>query len=290
MHSYGLCVRVIAPSGIVDRARYEQGLSRLRALGLEVTPAPLRSWHYLAGTDDERLQELHEALSAPDCDVIWAARGGYGATRLLDRLDAGLVQRTRTILVGFSDITALHAVWPSGQTIYGANVTTVSGWSSEAVTEIVELVAGRRSEATYEGRLTQGVQGVEPVSGKLVGGNLTVLGALVGTTWLPSFEGAVVFLEDVGEAAYRLDRTLTQLASAGVFTGARGFVLGQFTRCGDDAHGAHDAVEAVRRCLAPYSVPVLCDVQVGHDVSSRALPLGWTATIDPATSTLHVAR
>jgi len=274
----GARVRVVATSGLVDPARVAAGLDFLRTAGFEPVydESRLFAVHgYVAGSHAERLEELNAAVADPDAAVVWVARGGYGATRLLPGLDLAPLEERPKWLVGFSDVTALHAAWlrAGWGTLHGPNVSTLERWTDPARDTVLAWLAGAASRH-LPGRM---LRGRGPVSGPLVGGNLSVLTALVGTPYLPPLDGAVLLLEDLDEAPYRIDRLLTQLRQAGCLDSVAGFVLGQWTRCGDSYE---DAAAAALDALDGLAAPVLGHVEVGHDPASFPVPLGATATIE----------
>jgi len=284
----GDLVRVVAPSGCFDPARFHTGVSLLEAAGLRVAydDGIFARERYLAGDDARRLRELEAALADREAKALWTARGGYGATRLLPSLPPGPIASRRPWLVGFSDTTALHALWARAgvASLHGANVTTLATWTEEARRELVELLLAP-SPATYAGTpLRPG-----PVArGPLQGGNLTVLGAMAGTGTLPSWQGAIVLVEDIGEKPYRLDRTLTQLLQAGAFAGVRGIVIGQLTGCEEPEPPGYTALEVMTDVLATLGVPILGGLPIGHDPSSRAVLLGALAELDTERGELKV--
>jgi muramoyltetrapeptide carboxypeptidase len=285
-------VSIVAPSGPFDRDRFDAGIATIRDAGLEPVfdEGLFASHRYLAGADERRLVELVAALEDETTRAIWTARGGYGATRLLPGLDPEKVRTFGKWLIGFSDATALHALWArAGLTsVHGANVTTMADWSAGARAELFAILFEGRAPA-LEGR---GSQGDRAVSGPLLGGNLTVLAAMAGTGQLPSLKGAVVLLEDVGERPYRLDRGLTQLRQTGVLDGAAGYVIGQLSGCVEpgDAQVGYDALEVVVGELLQDGVPILTGVEVGHESSSRPVLFGGRVELDPTAMTIAPAE
>jgi muramoyltetrapeptide carboxypeptidase len=296
----GDTVRVIAPSGCFDRAVFEAGLPHLERAGLKVRfDEGLFTRHfYLAGDDARRLAELEAALAEPGVRALWTARGGYGATRILHHLEPARVRAAGRTLVGFSDATALHAVWSrAGLTsVHGANVTTLASWSDAARAELFELLFGTEAH-THQGRTAAPGPRVE---GRLWGGNLTVLAAMAGTGALPRLPASILFIEDVGEKPYRLDRALTQLRRAGALEGVRGLVVGQLTDCDEKPAPAFEvadgqarrpratALEAVAEALVGLELPVVTGLALGHEPHSRAVLLGGHAVLDPERGTLSV--
>lgn len=276
----GDVVRVIAPCGAFERERFAAGLTLLERAGFAVRydDGIFAKHRYLAGDDGRRLAELRHALGEPDTRVIWVARGGYGATRLLPRVPVDAVRRAGKWLVGFSDATALHMLWARAglASLHGANVTTLPQWSDGARDELMSWLTSP-APRLFRGRV---VHPGELVSGRLLGGNITVLAAMAGTGLLPSMRGAIVYLEDVGEQPYRLDRVLTQLIQSGTLDGVVGVVVGQLTDC-HSANTDFTALDVVSDVLKPLGVPVLAELPIGHEPTSRAVLAGSLATLDP---------
>lgn len=280
-------VAVVAPSGPVDPARLELGCAVLRGLGLDVVvgkhaldqnPSGLT---YLAGSDAERAADLQEAWCDPRVSAVLCARGGYGASRVLGHLDWDAMRAAApTWLQGSSDITALHVAFGRRlgvPTLFGPMVATLlADADPEALDHLREGLCGpgapvHGTHAPAGGR----------AEGVLTGGNLTLLASLLGTPYAPGpAAGAIAFLEDVGEAPYRVDRMLTQLLQAGWFDGVAGIVLGTWTGCGD-----LDAIFADR--LLPIGVPILAGVPVGHGPRQLTIRLGARATLDTGTLVLR---
>ncbi|MGC3996655.1 MAG: LD-carboxypeptidase [Anaeromyxobacter sp.] len=283
----GDVVRVIAPSSPFDPVFLARGLEVLQGrLGLQVRhriDLDARD-HFLAGDDARRLEEWREAVADPDARAIFCARGGYGASRLLPELDpAALVARPK-LLVGFSDITVLHALLNRAglATIHGPVLTQLGRAPEEAVAHLERLLAG---DAPPPGPGTPppgaGLAGTATVvagraTGPLLGGSLTLLAHLCGTPWFPPLAGAILLVEDVDEKPYRVDRYLTQLRLAGVLRGLAGVALGQFTGC--DAPGLR-GVEVARRFAAGLGVPVIEGLPSGHEDANFAVPLGAPVTL-----------
>jgi muramoyltetrapeptide carboxypeptidase len=281
-------VRVIAPSGPVDPAALQRGIDVLRGeLGLEVRVRPDVGARrgYLAGDDARRLAEWREAAADPDARAIFCARGGYGAMRLLPDVDPSPLLRAPRWLVGFSDVTALHAVLNRAGlvTVHGPLVTTLGTATPEAKEHLRALLFdGPRKPRGVEGT---GVIRSGHASGRLLGGSLTLLAHLCGTPWAPRLDGAILFFEDVDEKPYRLDRYLTQLRLSGALDGVRGVCVGQLTACdpgAPDEHGSGATVRAadvVRELVRALGVPALEGLPAGHERANFALPLGAIATL-----------
>ncbi|WP_084336647.1 S66 peptidase family protein [Actinomadura oligospora] len=298
-------VAIIAPSGRVDPERLAAGCALLRGLGLDVTVgkhtldaanlseggpdaghAVRDDWYRLAGTDADRAADLADAWCDPSVRAVLCARGGYGATRLLDHLDwAALAAATGPepkILHGSSDITALHSA-------FGARFGITTSFGPMVASQIVAgpddgedgegAVAGLRAALFGSGTIeAPGTSVIRDghAEGLLTGGTLSLLTALLGTPHAPPpAAGRIVLLEDVTEEPYRLDRMLTQLLQSGWLDGAAGIALGSFHDCGDPAEA--EAVLAAR--LAPLGVPVLAGLPAGHGPRQLTLELGAPAVL-----------
>jgi muramoyltetrapeptide carboxypeptidase len=271
-------IAVVAPAGPFDQEKFEAGLAVIRGWGLEPVLAPhvgARNGH-LAGKDVQRSEDLKACLADPDLKAIICARGGYGCLRLLPLMETVDFGGAAKWLIGFSDITALHHYFNTSgwATLHGPMVTTLA--SADAVSRdlLWAILRGARDislQYTLGDLLLPG-RGRGPV----VGGNLATLCHLLGTPYQPNFSGCLLFMEDVGEAPYRIDRMLTQMALAGCFRGLAGVVLGQFTDCGP--------WEVIRDLFyerfAPYGVPLVAGLAAGHASPNLALPLGLEATLD----------
>jgi muramoyltetrapeptide carboxypeptidase len=277
----GDVVRVIAPGSGFEAAPFEAGLAVLRdRLGLKPRfRDDIGARHgYLAGDDRRRLAEWNEAVADPEARAIFCARGGYGAMRLLPTLDPAPLLAAPKLLVGFSDVTALHARLNAAglATLHGPVVTQLGRVPPEALDHLAALLFG--ADRGPVGRELAGTATIRPgrVRGPLLGGSLTLLAHLCGTPWLPSFRGAILFFEDVAERPYKLDRYLTQLLWSGALAGLAGVAVGQLTGC-DDGDG--EAAATVRRLVAALEVPAIEGVAAGHEDRNLALPLGVPATL-----------
>lgn len=247
-----------------------------------------------AGGLAARSADAMRAVADADAQALWAVRGGSGSGRLLAAIEPhwgrSMRQRPRW-LVGFSDITTLHARAQAAgiMSVHAANLTTLSTWTPAALQELHAMLTGASGPFVYCGQpLAEDAGRPDDVAtGPLMGGNLTVLASLAGTGQLPSWRGAIVLLEDIDERPYRLDRCLGQLIDAGQLTGVAGIALGQLTRCEDPALG-YSALQSLRATLAPLQVPLVAGLPIGHDNDSRAVMLGAHARIEPATGRMAV--
>ncbi|MEO1482373.1 MAG: LD-carboxypeptidase [Myxococcota bacterium] len=262
-------IRIVAPSGAFDRVKFDAGVALIREAGFEPVfdPRIFERHRYLAGNDETRLAGVLEALADEHAGAIWTARGGYGATRIVDRIRPG---SNAPWLIGFSDTTAVHSAWArlSLPSIHGANVTTLPDWGAAARQELFALLKGDTRQRFVGDAARSG-----SATGLLSGGNLTVLASMCGTGCLPNYRDRIVVLEDVGEVPYRIDRSLSQLLRGGGLAEAAGFVIGQLTRCGETS------LEVIVEVLSAVGKPILTGLPFGHDPDSRAVVLGAWAEI-----------
>jgi muramoyltetrapeptide carboxypeptidase len=282
-------VRVVAPSGPIDQEVLERGLAVLREdFGLEprLRPDVTARRGYLAGDDARRLAEWREAAADLEAKAIFCARGGYGAMRLLQRLEPPRLLHPPKWVVGYSDTTALHAALNRAGlvTVHGPMVYQLPRLTPEAKEHLRAVLFGRGSAAPPAagalppgaGCVGSGVIRPGRASGTLLGGSLTLLAHLCGTQWLPRMTGAILFLEDVNEKPYQLDRYLTQLRISGALDGVRGVCVGHLVGCDD---GDERGVDVVRELVRALGVPAIEGIQAGHDNANLALPLGAVVTI-----------
>jgi muramoyltetrapeptide carboxypeptidase len=278
---HGDAVSVIAPSGPFDRPAFDRGLARLAARYRPVFDEGLfAKERYLAGSDERRLAELAHALDDEDTHAVFCARGGYGAVRLLSRLT---LPATHKPFIGFSDATALHcALQCAGRaSIHGPVITHLGVVDEATVVDLFEQLENPGARASLSGQpVAPGV-----VEGAVVGGNLSVLTRLIGTPWLPPLPGAILFLEDVGERPYRLDRMWQHLALSGALERVAGIALGTFEGCTDGQEG-FSAEEVLSDLARGLGKPCVMGLPVGHGQENRAFPLGARARLDGGAGTL----
>ncbi|MBX7195726.1 MAG: LD-carboxypeptidase [Sandaracinaceae bacterium] len=274
----GARVRLVAPSGVFDRARFEKGAARLaQRYDVVFDEGIFTRTGYLAGSDERRRDELLAAIDDPLCQAIVCARGGYGAMRLLPSIPLARLARAPKLLVGFSDITALHVLWQR------ARVSSVHASMAAALGELEEPLFERWIRCV-EGAPLPAIEGLETIvaghaRGVLVGGNLSMLHALEGTPYSAHAIHRLVFLEDTGEPPYRVDRMLTTLRLSGFFDGARAIVLGAFSK----SHPApYDTTidEVLRERLADLGIPVVRGLGAGHVPDNLEVPFGVEASLE----------
>jgi muramoyltetrapeptide carboxypeptidase len=291
----GSTVAIVAPASAAEDAA-DQAATWLqeRNVPARVMPASrtrmAAPFGYLAGFDAARLQDLHDAFAAPDVGAVWCLQGGFGSWRLLDALDYGLLRRNAKPFIGYSDITALHLAIQRH-----AGFVTFHGPMLGQ-----DFLAGREppTEMAVWRMISGGARPGDPVapppspllttllpgraSGRLAGGNLSLIAALIGTPHEIDTRDAILFIEDVNEAPPRIDRMLSQLREAGKFKGLRGVLAGEFT--GMSADVDEEAQLAVNTLLQSYfqglNIPVMAGWPSGHGDPNLTLPLGAHVTLD----------
>ncbi|GHH76118.1 putative carboxypeptidase [Promicromonospora soli] len=285
----GDTVAVVAPSGPVPADRLDEGVAHLRDWGLDVQVMPhVRDTHpghrYLAGSDEARAADFQEAWLDPDVRAVVAARGGYGAARMIDLVDwDALAAADPKVLVGYSDCTVLHQAVAARLglvSLHGPMPGTLSFVKSEPAREhlrrtlfepeTAQVLAGPHAEALVGGT----------ARGITTGGCLSLLTTSIGVGATPSSAaGGIVLLEDIDERAYRIDSFLTHLLRAGWFDGALGVVLGSWQDC--------EPVEpVVRDLLGSLGIPILSELGFGHGPDPLTVPLGVSAELDASAGTL----
>ncbi len=290
----GDLVAVAATSGVVPEERLRAGVARIESWGLRVRVGdhvlgrhPTLS--YLAASDEERAADFVAGWQDPEVAAVWVARGGYGSQRVLDLIDwRRLREVDPQVLIGFSDVTALHQAAASQLglvSIHGDVVTSLGAATEQSAaglraqlmdpSSVSDLFAGQSVEAIVGG-VGEGV---------LVGGNLSLLSAEVGTAFSRPATGGIVVLEEIDEDPYRVDRMLTQLIRTGWFDGVKGIVIGAFTDCGDPA----ELSTLFEQRLAPLQVPIVQGFDFGHTASSVTVPLGVAATLDADAGSLMLS-
>ena len=263
--------------------------------------AHVRDRHgYLAGRDEDRAADLNAFFGDASVKGVFAIRGGWGCARVLPLLDWELLRRNPKVLVGYSDITALHCGLQTRTGLVTFHAPTLlSDWPSFSADHFRRVVVeGERVKMVNppgeEDRLVQRQNRTRTITpgtarGRLLGGNLTVLTALMGSPYLPAFDGAILFLEDVNEDIYRVDRMLTQLALAGVLGKLRGFVFGSCHECEPgEGYGSLTLEEVLDEHVRPLRIPAYEGAMIGHQDLQFTLPIGVEVALDASAGTIEM--
>ncbi|AMB85134.1 LD-carboxypeptidase [Pseudomonas agarici] len=280
----GGVIGLIAPAGPValEPIRAQQW-AQARGYKLRIFPGVSQRHGYLAGSDEVRLRDLHDAFSDDEIDAIFCLRGGYGCPRLLDKIDYQRLEKHPKILVGYSDITALHlaiARHAGFMTFHGPmfNIDLLGDKQPPTESSLFDLLTGRARAGTVLHHpkaypLTAVIPGV--ASGRLQGGNLSLICASLGTAYEIDTDGVILLMEDVNEPLYRIDRLLTHLRLAGKLEGLRGVLVGDFAGIDSDA-----LLCLLKQELEPLAIPVLAGWRSGHCDPNLTLPLGAQVRLD----------
>jgi len=282
----GDTVGVCAPSGPVDAARLALGVRELEACGYEVRVADgiLDRTRFTAGSAERRREQLEGLFADPDVAAIVCARGGAGASALLAGLDLERLRATPKVFVGYSDVTALHLALNNQRivTFHGPMVAREFADASYDRASFQAAVSGEG--APYRSAPTE-LSGLHPGSGRgrLLGGCMSLLCAACGTPWPPPDvdDDVILFLEDVSEPAYRVDRMLRQLHAAGAFARVRGLLFGTLPGCGAPDGADFGIEDVIADAVATLQVPVAWGMPSGHTEGRNVtLPLGVAARLD----------
>lgn len=302
----GQLVGVCAPSGPCPPERLAPGLALLSVhVPLRLGPVANRlaqggdrgtSPPYLAGSDEERADELRALIADPDIRAIVMARGGYGLTRILPLLDPAALRADPKPIVGFSDGTALlaWALHAGVRPLHGPVVVQLPSVALEDLQALLQALTNREPAGIIARGLTANTGYSGPISGRIMAANLSMLTALVGTPWQVPTDDALLALEEVGERPYAIDRDLTQLLHAEALPGLGAAILGDFTRCTDPPHVAGNddqpepAFATVVARLASWGIPAVRGLAIGHGARNQTLPCGARAELnfDDGTLTL----
>lgn len=292
----GDVIGIVAPAGqVFEPERFEKGIRILREMGFEPL-FPRELWPgqgYLADTDTNRANELMRMAASPEVKAIMAARGGYGCLRTLAHLDFSEFRKNPKSIIGFSDLTILlNQIFVQANLLcfHGPVVTSLTDCTNAALDRLYYSLTGNFRKAIHASGI-EIIRGGAEVKGVLVGGNLSSLMTMIGTPYDPDWAETILFIEDVNEPLYKVDRMLTQLALSGKFEGIRGLIVGDFGMDGD-----FDAIRKLRYTEAVWnrvleltvnsSFPVWGNYPIGHFSNNLTLPLGLPAIMDSSSATL----
>jgi muramoyltetrapeptide carboxypeptidase len=299
----GDVVGLVSPAGIT-RSRdklniIEETLGALD-LKLRVDEHAMDRWGYLAGKDEVRAQAINNMYQDSHVDAILTFIGGWGCARLLPYLDYDIIQKHPKIIMGFSDVTALLlAIYAKTGMVTFHGPSGRSGWNAFTVDYVRrllfdgEMITYKNPEESGDNlvQVDDRIQTITPgkARGPLVGGNLTVLTALMGTDYLPEWQGHILFIEDVGEGIYRIDRMMTQLKLAGVLDKISGFIFGRCTDCdADSGYSSFTLEEVLEDHVKPLGIPAFRGSMIGHIQNKFTIPLGVEAEIDADLGTIRL--
>jgi len=275
----GDTIGIVAPASHFDLEKFNRGIAVIESMGFNtsVSEGLFNKKEYFAGSDFKRAEMVDRYFADPNIKAIMCARGGYGSIRILSLLDYKIIQKNPKIFIGFSDVSAmLSALYLKCRlvTFHGPTVTTLANSDHRTKDSLLSMItSGEKLEIVVESGIT-----IQPgsASGPVLGGNLNTLCHLLGTPFQPDFNGGILFLEDRGEAAYRIDRMLSQMKLAGCFNGLAGFILGAFEDCGD----TDDIIRIAGDIFKDDKIPMLAGLAVGHGKRNLTIPTGLNATLN----------
>ena len=291
----GDTVAIVAPSGILknrtDEVQQAQALLKRWGLHSVVGKHVFSEADHFAGTDDERCEDLQEALDNPKISAIWCARGGYGTVRILDKLDYSKFKQNPKWLIGYSDITALHnQIHNEGvESLHAIMCVSLPKDESEieaSISTLKNTLFGNPLSYTLKG---SNYNKTGTTSGQLVGGNLTMLQTMLGSKTSIDTFGKILFIEEIGEYKYHIDRMLQSLKRAGYFDNCKGVIVGDMTKLRTNTTLWGTSVEQlILDALADYDFPIAFNMPAGHEKDNRALILGRTVklTVDSKQSSV----
>jgi muramoyltetrapeptide carboxypeptidase len=276
----GDTVAIVAPSGILknrnDEVQQAQALLKRWGLHSVIGKHVFSKANHFAGTDDERCEDLQNALDDPKIKAIWCARGGYGTVRVLDKLDFSIFKKHPKWLIGYSDITALHnAIHNEGiESLHAIMCVSLPKDESEieaSISTFKNTVFGKPLSYTLEGSSYK----TGTASGQLVGGNLTMLHTMLGSKTSIDISGKILFIEEIGEYKYHIDRMLQSLKRAGYFDNCKGIIVGDMTKLRKNTTLWGTSIEQlILDALSEYNFPIAFNMPAGHEKDNRALILG----------------
>ena len=301
----GDTIGIVSPaSAIFESEPYDVARESFEAMGLKVKFGEFAKSRYghLAGTDEERAEELNAMFGDPSIKAIIALRGGSGSARILDKLDYRLIRKNPKIFVGYSDITALHlAIFEKAGLVTFHGPVAVSTWNSFSAKHFTKLLFDKEmltleNPSDKGDELTQTENRIRTISpgkarGKLLGGNLSVLTGIMGTEYFPKdWKGKILYIEDIGEKIYAVDRMMSQLRLAGVLEQINGFVLGKCTDCepGGSGFGSLTLEEVINSYIEPLNIPAFTGAMIGHIDDNVTIPNGIEAEIDAEEGTIRL--
>ncbi len=293
---------LIAPGSFIREDELQDSIKNLEGLGFKVyyTKNILARDGYLGGTDEQRAEDIHEMFSNNEVKGIICARGGYGCGRILPLLDYELIRNNPKAIVGYSDITSLlYGIFAKTGLVGFHGPVGISTFNEFSIRYFVDVLVNphenltlynAREEKEEDGYKVKAIYG-GTAKGKLIGGNLSLIVSMIGTPYDIDTNGKIIFIEEVGEEPYRIDRMLTQMIQAGKFNGAAGIALGVFSKC--EARGSDSGIlnsftlsEVLFDRLAGLKIPVLYGMSFGHITNKFTLPFGIDAELNTLNQTL----
>jgi len=280
-------IRIISPSGAINPDLIDGATDRLRSWGFEVTEGCFAREVYgrFAGIEEHRINDLQDAINDEGLTAILCSRGGYGLASIIDRIDFSPLIQYPKWLIGFSDITVIHAALsrlniPSLHAVMAKHLTELPD-DSDSLRYLRKILEGETPEYLVD---PDKLNRIGNAQGKLIGGNLSVLMGLRGTPFEPEYKGVVLFLEEIAEEPYHIDRMMQNLRMGGVFNEISGLIVGHFTNCKEDPLMQKTIKEIICRAVSEYGFPVCFGFPAGHEDQNLPLIMGREVTLKVTTS------
>ena len=275
---------IVSPSGKVSPIYVHKAAEILKGWGLdvEISKNALSETGSFSGFVEQRLTDLQSAMDDPEVKLIFCSRGGYGAIHLLERLNFNEIRKNPKWMIGFSDITALHALFQSNgmMSIHGPMSKHFSEEGESDLSVLYSKMALMGKPLNYDiPKQSSSLRRVGKATGTLFGGNLSVLTSMLGSKFIKVPRNGILFLEDIAEKPYKVDRMIHHLKIAGVFNNLKGLVVGQFTEYEEDINMYASLYESIFSVVMEYSFPVCFDFPVGHAKTNLPMIMGGNATL-----------
>jgi muramoyltetrapeptide carboxypeptidase len=291
-------IGIIAPAGPVNKRKLARGINYFTRQGYRVVLGRhiYRKWGYLAGTDQQRADDINRMFADKRINAIICARGGYGTMRLLDLLDYRAIARNPKILMGFSDITALGlAIWArTGLVTFSGPMASIDfkkGMDQFTERNVWAMLSGQAgADHVFERKSTWNVLKKGSARGRLLGGCLSLVHPLIGTKYQPDYTGALMFIEDVKEDPYHIDRAFQHLKHAGILQQVAGLVIGKMTKCVAGKGPTLSWQEVVADVVQYVNGPVVTNVDFGHTPGKLTVPVGVGGEIDTAKKIFKISE
>lgn len=295
----GDTIGLISPSSRLPKVeKYDKIVKQVKELGYRIKEGKnaRKRYGYLAGTDQERAADLNAMFADDSVDAIMPFRGGWGANRILHLIDYDLIRANPKIMVGFSDITSLLlAIYSQTGLITFHGPVGKSDWTDYTTSNFKQILSGAplqpiNSSAKGVCKPCEKISVISPgkAEGRLMGGNLSVLTAMIGSDYLPDWRGNILFLEDVGEDIYRIDRMITQLKISGVLDQLSGFIFGQCKNCERSNSYSLTLSQVFDDHIKPLGIPAFSGAMFGHISKMLTFPVGLPAEMDAQTGTIRL--
>jgi muramoyltetrapeptide carboxypeptidase len=296
----GDTIGVIAPSSPVEREKADKAAGALEELGFKAVlgESCYGSYSYLSGSDELRAGDINSMFKDKNIDGIFCMRGGYGSLRILDMLDYDMIKYNPKVFAGYSDITAIHGALGrkcSLVTFHGPMVASsmIDGFEEHSRDMFMKAITSNNPLGLIANPCgEESIKCLVPgkAEGRLIGGNLTLISLTLGTPYEIDTKDKLLFLEDVGEATYRIDGTLSHLKLAGKLDECRGIILGSFKNCSPKNERDLSFMEVIRDIVEPLNKPVVYNLMAGHCTPNATIPLGVCARLDADCGSIEITE